>query len=67
MISANLAVQQKEANWTIIETSKGWRFVEKVWYCHECGVVTENEVNISKFEAETGNCRCGNEISKTTF
>lgn len=52
-------------------SEKGWRFSEAHWYCGTCGIVSAKDVQIDSDEpkenAETGTCRCGKEISKTTF
>lgn len=48
-------------------TVKEWRFAEAQWYCDGCGIVSSADVQKEEKDAETGVCRCGQEISKTTF
>lgn len=54
-------------NLTIRETEKGWRFAEAQWYCDDCGIVAAGDVQTAQADTETGICRCGQEISQTTF
>lgn len=46
---------------------KDWTFAEKHWYCGDCGFVSSGDVQKQAGEDETGICRCGREINKTTF
>lgn len=46
---------------------KDWRFAEQYWYCGDCGFVSGSDVQKVEKTDETGTCRCGQEISKTTF
>jgi len=53
------------------KSENGWRFSEAHWYCRTCGIVSAKDVQTDSDEpkenAETGTCRCGKEIGKTTF
>ena len=49
------------------EIKNNWRFAEAHWYCGECGLVSATDVQTDSADAETGICRCGKEITRTTF
>lgn len=46
---------------------KSWKFAESHWYCFDCGFVSAADVQTDEPDAETGVCRCGQEIAKTQF
>lgn len=53
---------------TVIQTMDiAWQFAESQWYCADCGIVSSVDVQKENDIAETGVCRCGQEISKSTF
>ena len=49
------------------EFEKGWMLAEELWYCRNCGFVSETDVQINQDCPDSGTCRCGELIELTAF